>query len=78
VDRQGTKDEQPLPMLKKRDSGLPPEKWDKSSQKADISEVFFISSGRVVSASSPDHADRNADEKKRTRNAAAHEGETRC
>jgi hypothetical protein len=41
-------------MLKKRISGLPPEKWDKSSRKADISEVFFVSSGRVDPSSSPD------------------------
>lgn len=60
-------------MLKKRDSGLPPEKWDKSSQKADISEVFFISSGRVDPSSSPEHAGQKTVVQKTTRNAAVHE-----
>ena len=48
----GTKNEEMRTMLNKRDSGLPPEKWDKSSQKADISEVFFVYSGRVNPSSS--------------------------
>jgi hypothetical protein len=42
-----------------RDSGLPPQKWDKSSKKADISEVFFVHCGRV-DPSSAKHGARNA------------------
>jgi hypothetical protein len=61
-------------MLKKRVSGLPPEKWDKSSRKADISEVFFVSSGRVDPSSSPDARPVRAVEKKTRRNAAVHVG----
>jgi hypothetical protein len=78
---QGTKHEEVRVMLGKRggerDSGLPPQKWDKSSKKADISEVFFVRCGRVVPSSESANVPGGiADVKKSAehgaRNAASH------
>jgi hypothetical protein len=65
------KDESLPSMLKKRDSRLPAEKWDKSSKKADISEVFFVSSGSVGPSSSQGNVVQRAIPKRTARNAAA-------